>query len=399
MKIQFRRFTKPNVLKRINRELLEKFLDQFKNEFNGNARTLPPPDLPDEDYFNALSRLLMSPECLPDRLNEALFAIDEMSTPRAQEQLEAAAEWPAVQGLLRAESSAQEIALQVWFAAPGLLARVHNAQRLRRLTTFEYFSSGRALSASLSPTDLPTYPLTPPPFTQPAEPSFTALTASLDGWFARNQRGHETTRVEVYPLEGELWFLVRHGDVFTRAPKVEAQRTEILHFRPERDDVIVFCPEQDEIRINARTKGERELYREQFGLHLRGSADYFSRREAYTLEPLRADGALALTTHDIDGLGKIILREVEIAFDNGNHEVITTAADDLFGCFGLRPREASLIPNDGRLTRAVFEVEFTGTARPRPVEVRPPNVLKLGRGCDAVLVQRWLWARGFRNGK
>src|SRR5881397_1865865 len=97
MKIQFRRFTKPHILKRINRELLARLLDHFKDEFNGNAFALPPPGLPDADYFNALARLLMSPESLPDGLNEALFAIDEMSTQRAQEQLEAAPEWAEVQ--------------------------------------------------------------------------------------------------------------------------------------------------------------------------------------------------------------------------------------------------------------------------------------------------------------
>src|ERR1051326_7579353 len=85
-----------------------------------------------------------------------------------------------------------------------------------------------------------------------------ALTQDLDAWFARNQRGAETTRIEVYPMDGEFWFLIRHGDIFTRASKVEQQNTEILHFRPERDDVVVYSPERDEVRVNARTKGERD---------------------------------------------------------------------------------------------------------------------------------------------
>ena len=32
---------------------------------------------------------------------------------------------------------------------------------------------------------------------------------------------------EVYPLDGEFWFLIRHGDLFSRAPKVEQQQTHI----------------------------------------------------------------------------------------------------------------------------------------------------------------------------
>ena len=157
-----------------------------------------------------------------------------------------------------------------------------------------------------------------------------ALTMALDGWFARNQRGSETTRVEVYPMDGEYWFLIRHGDIFTRAPKVERQATHILHFRPERDDVVVYSPALDELRVNARTKGERDLYIEQFGLHLRRAADYFSNRFTYTLEPLRTHGADALDARDIDGVKKIVLRELEVAFDNGNREVITRATQGLF---------------------------------------------------------------------
>jgi hypothetical protein len=222
------------------------------------------------------------------------------------------------------------------------------------------------------------------------------LTSSLDGWFSLNHRGHQTTRIELYPLDGEFWFLVRHGDIFTRAPKVEAQKTEILHFRPERDDVIVFSPEHDEIRINARTKGERELYREQFGLHLRGSADHFSRRNHYTLEPLRADGPHALNAPEVPGLGNIKLRELQIAFDNGNHEVLTTAADDLFDSSGSAPHKPVPIPRHGRLTRAIFGIQFAGCASARVVELRPPNILKLSRRCDACLVHRWLHCRGFR---
>ncbi len=373
MKIKFRHFTKPQLLKRIRRDLLARFFAQFTN------LALPPPSLPDAEYFDSLARLLLAPESLPERLTEARFAIDEMSTVRAQAQLEASPEWAELQPLLAPDSSPPEIALQIWLVAPALLARVHNAQRLRRLTTFEYFGSPSSSSSSFSFSAL------------------NALSDSLDRWVARNHRGHRTTRVELYPLDGEFWFLVRHGDVFTRTPKVEAQKTEILHFRPERDDVIVYSPEHEEIRINARTKGERELYREQFGLHLHGSADYFSRRETYTLEPLRADGPQALRAAELSGLTQIILREIEIAFDNGNHEVITTAADDLFDR-SLQPRQPDPIPRDGRLARALFEVQFTGGVAPRAVEVRPPNILKLGRGCDAQLVQRWLSSRGFRIG-
>ena len=189
----------------------------------------------------------------------------------------------------KAESSLEDLALQLWLAAPELLARTHNAQRLRRLTAFQY--AGCKIPKAQRPLFIP-----------PNAVALQALVDGLDAWFDRNHRGQETTKIEVYPLDGEYWFLVRHGATFTRTPKVEKQRTEIIHFRPERDDVIVYCPQRDEIRINARTKGERDLYVEQFSLHLRGRIDHFSERHTYTLEPLRTEGLEALDATDIEGI-------------------------------------------------------------------------------------------------
>jgi hypothetical protein len=337
--LKFKRFNKHQTLKHIGREQLGQFFGHFRPDFAASGLTLPGPDLPESQYFQALARLLMAPEGLPDRFNEALFAIDEMATQRGQELLQATSEWAGLQVQFKPESSPEEIALQVWLAAPALLARTHNAQRLRRLTAFEYAGSKFAKEerlpfdpGTLSPNPSPIgwargteqgppcsqASTTHQPSTLQPSPNFAALTTALDGWFGRHQRGQQTTRIEVYHIDEEFWFLVRHGDAFVRTPKVEQQRTEIIHFRPERDDVVVYSPERDEIRINARTKGERDLYLEQFGLHLRGRAGYFSKHETYTLEPLRTEGADALEAGDIEGILKIVLHELEVDLGNGN---------------------------------------------------------------------------------
>src|SRR2546426_381516 len=124
MKMKLKRFTKPNVLNRIGRELLARFFESFRDELNANQLALPPPGLADADYLNALARLLLHPEGLPDRLNEALFAIDDISTTQGLERLQAAPEWPSLQPLLRPDSSGEDLALQLWLVAPAVLARV-----------------------------------------------------------------------------------------------------------------------------------------------------------------------------------------------------------------------------------------------------------------------------------
>src|SRR5439155_22070849 len=105
---------------------------------------------------------------------------------------------PGLRPLLQPGSGPADIALQIWLAAPALLARVHNAQRLRRLTAFEYAGARVPREQRC-------------PFTAPAPAALASLAAGLDAWFALNQRGDQTARIEVYPLDAEFWFLVRHG--------------------------------------------------------------------------------------------------------------------------------------------------------------------------------------------
>lgn len=340
---------------------------------------LPGADLKDEEFFGRLARVLASPEGLPERMSEALFAIDEMSTPEGQEQLERAVACANLPVDLGPELTRGDLALRVWLSDEGMLARLHNQQRLGRLSAFECFG--------------PATPGAGPAFSPPDHAGLEALGAALDPWFSRHHRGHNTTRLEVYVLDGDHWFLVRHGDTFARTPKVEAQKTEVIHFRPERDDVVVYSPEHDELRINARTRGERRLYVETFGAQLRGRADWFSRRHTYTLEPLRREGSDSLDTQGLEGLAQITLRELEVTSDAAPHEVLTRECEDVFG---WTASASELMPAGWRVTRAGFDLFFAGQARPRPVQIRPPNLLKLGRHCDLRAVDRWLWQKGFR---
>ncbi len=388
MVLHFPRLTRTQLLKRLGRELLGRFLGQFEAEFAAQNLVLPASELDDARYFAGLAKLLSAPETLPDRLSEALFALHEMATPDGQERLEQTA---AKLGLpLLPGSSREDLALQVWLADPATFSRLHSQQWIRRLTTFEYFTGGPGPG-----------PRTPP--AQLGAEAMNALRMRLDAWFALHQRGHNTTRVaSLSPAQaqdgaqGECWFLIRHGDTFTRTPAVEAQETRILHFRPERDDAVVHAPQHDELRVHARTKGERDLYRQAFGWCLHGNEAHFCRREAFTLEPLRLDAAAALEPAGLDGIAEIVLREIELAWDNPQEgRMVREAADLLAGSEGAEQLNA-LLPRHAKLTRAGFAVRFRGAKRPRPVELRLPNVLKLGRHCDSGWVSEWLWRRGFR---
>jgi hypothetical protein len=206
------------------------------------------------------------------------------------------------------------------------------------------------------------------------------------------------TQPRVLQEIGRQW-LLRFFEPFAEALQ-EADVSLPWGARSERDDVVVYSSAHDEIRIIARTKGERDLYREQFRLVLRGSRHYCSEHYTYTLNSLRTGGADALDPEGPDGIRKIVLRELEVAWDNGWNnsgcEILIRQAEAVFRCGSNQASDDPLIPADARLIRAAFDLHFTDASKPRPVQIRPPNFLKLGRHCDLLPVDRWLCARGFR---
>jgi len=400
-RLSLKRFTNHIFLKRAGRPLLEQFFERYPG--------LDPPRVTnsifaaetavsgESDYYSALAAFFMRPERLSPVLIEDLLAIEEMSTAEGLSRLERCPEWPGLKSHLRPDSTAEDIALQVWLLAPEVLAREHNALRFRRLTSFEHAAHQLIPSFSSSASSSETQYAIRNTQCLPDHLTILNLSTALDRWFAAHQRGIESTRIEVYPIEDELWFLIRHGDLFKRIAKVDRQRTDTLHFRPRRDDLVVFSSRSNELRVNARTKAERDLYIREFGLHLCGDPDYFSERRPYTLDPLRRFGRDALDPDGVEGIRHIRLCKLAVRLENPLNETITREADDLFACPPLWPFQRSPIPEQGALERALFEIQFTGSLKPCPVEIRVPNVLKLSRRCDPSAVQNWLSLRGFRR--
>jgi len=311
-----------------------------------------------------------------------VYAIEEMATEEGQDRLERAVASGELALTFDERSSRGDMAMQAYLAAPEVLAQKNNELRLARLSSFEYFGCKAPVDRSGT-------------FGAPSAQTIGLITSDLNAWCKANNRGEQTVDVAVYPIDGEFWFLVRHGDTFARLPKVEKGKLQMLHFRPAKDDVVVYSPRRDEIRIHAGSKSERELYQRTFGERLFGEPQHFSERKAFTLEPLRTDGAAALEVDGIGDIARIVLVEYEIAWGGKYNAVVIRKEDDIFEA--AESREQTAIPDGGRLVRAAFLVYFEGEKKPRKVQVRPPNSLRLGRYCDAAMIHRWLSERKFRE--
>jgi hypothetical protein len=335
--MKFKRFTKPQFLKSIGRTLLDKLFGKYSGDLATVGKELPAQGAKDDDYFKSLSGLAMGADGLPDDLFEAMYAIEEMANEEGQERLENAPELAALGLKFDEKSSRGDIAVQVYLAAPELLAQKHNEMRLSRLASFEYHGSKEPQDRSAS-------------FKAPPKEILELLTADLDEWFKLHHRGEKTANIDVYPMAGEFWFLVRHGDALARMAKLDKGKLKMLHFRPAKDDVVVYSPQRDEIRIHAGTKGEKELYRTAFGMRLQGDPDYFSERKAYTLDPLRADGADALSVEGVPEIEKIVLTEFELQWKGGFNDSLVKKSNDIFESAKSRVKPA--IPDSGSLVRA-----------------------------------------------
>jgi hypothetical protein len=394
-----RRFASPDALKNIQEEnlleLLSRHASYFKKrgvELKGaKADRVAEPLAPYESNptraagkdgldYEALASILMSPDDdTPQTLVDALYMIHEMATDEAMQVL-----LDAIRGLPPADRAAfdeaadlspADLAIRVWLRAPELLERKHAEQVVGEKKSFEHYLSVEPPAGT---------------FMAPTQAKLQALEADLGPWFASKKKGN-VARVFVYDKSEEIWFLVRHGDTYRREGAVKGGQSSSVFYRPEKHDVLVYNPTIGELRINAVTKGEKDIYRRMFGLHVFGREDYFpAKNQKYTLDPLRA-GPESIVFADVNGIDAITLTEVAYLWGGAQNEIEIRKAGDIF---------AALKERDGKIQKALiigarFRVKFSDSKVPRSVYIRPPITAKFTRDDDGRLIEEWLKKRGF----
>ncbi|GIW56162.1 MAG: hypothetical protein KatS3mg082_2566 [Nitrospiraceae bacterium] len=374
---RLRHFSNPETLKAIAPQRLLNFLDPFREFFASRNCTLPPVTSADGLDHQALVDVFMSPDGnTPKDLLDALFLVDEMSTPEGMDALLDAAQAAELALDPGSDHSPSDIAVQVWLLDRDILERKHAEQFLYRAKSFEYFQSDAE---------------EPPPFNMPSLEAHRNLERELDDWFEHKKRGRGT-RVFIYPKDDAVWFLVQHGEPFKREDSLQEGDVSSVCYRPLKHDVVVYDRRLGELRVNARLVGEKRLYCQQFGKHLFGDETCFPSTSKYTLEPLREYGADALACGDVQGIEWITLTEVHLFWGGAQREIEIRKALDVFAALSERQRE---LPEHPRIIKAVFKVKFADSKTPRSVTIRPSNIATYTRDSDAALVEQWLELRGF----
>jgi len=372
-----RRFSKPGMLRRIDPEHLIAFLEPYADYFSNRGVELPSTDNGDELDYKALSQALLNPNAsTPDDLAEALYYVNEMSTQEGFDSLQEAIADTDLDVVIAENAAHADLAIQVWIQDQDLVERLHAEQFLFRPRSFEYF---RTNNGSV------------PEFRVPPTETIRAMEAELDEWFAKKRRGKHS-KVYVFPKEDYTWFLVRHGKPYARESVIEAGESSAQYFRPEKFDVIVYNPVHGEIRMNAETKGEKELYRSKFGKYFFGDSEFFNGKSKFTLEPLREVGEDSILCDDIDGMEWVRLKEYQIYYGGAHKDVEIRKAEDIFA--SLRQRERSM-PRSGTISKASFLIKFKDSKNARTVKLSSANRAQFKRDDDAEIIEQWMTNRGF----
>jgi hypothetical protein len=376
---RLRHFSNPGTLRSIAPERLLALLAPHREFFAQRGCPLPAEADADQIDYHELVSVFLTPDAnTPRELLDALFLIDEMSTPEAMDSLLDAVIQSGQELASGSDHTPADVAVQVWLLDQEILERKHAEQFLFKPKSFEYFKTDRA--------EIPT-------FVQPTAATRRAIEHSLDDWFDKKKRGRGA-RLFVYPREDEVWFLIRHGEPFKREESLHGGDVESVCYRPLKYDVAVYNRYLGEVRINAQLVGEKKLYREQLGRHIFSDMNFFNLNKKYTLEPLRQYGHASMACGDIEGLESITLTEVHLLWGGAHREIEVRKATDVFAAFESRHRE---LPTSPRIIKAVLKVKFSDSNTARSVTIRPPNVAQYTRDSDAVILEQWLEQRGFIN--
>ncbi|MEK6675071.1 MAG: hypothetical protein AABZ47_05375 [Planctomycetota bacterium] len=372
-----RRFSDQDGLKTIRPDHLLALLRPHESFFGARKVNLPPDSHVDGLDYNALVSVFMTPGSdTPKELADALFLIHEMATPEGMDALVDEAAKNGVVLNRSPPSTPADLAVQLYILRRDLVERKHAELYLLRSRSFEHFQSTAKR---------------PPKFKAPTDKVLKALEQDLDDWFESKHRGRGS-RVFCFPRDEGVWFHVRHGEPYRREGSIENGESSSVFYRPAKHDNVVYDPTIGEIQINARSKGEKELYRTKFGLHLFRNEDFFPGKSKYTLEPLRRDNIASLVCTDIDGMEWVKLREIQYYFGGALHEIETHKADDVFDAYRARGRR---MPARLRIFRATFQIKFADSKTPRSVVIRSSNIAQYTRDADSALVEEWLTKRGF----
>lgn len=372
-----RKFANPDLLKTIAPNRLVALLAPWSEYLAARGLTFPTNGSEGIDC-SILAHILINPDAsLPKEMVDALYYVNETSSDEDMDALLELAKSRDLDIERDTQTTAADVAIQMWLAAPDML-REHHAETIAfRQKNFLYYGGAHGERRSFPKVD---------------DDLRLKVELDLDDWFEEHRRGRGC-RVFLFPHRKKVWILIRHGLPMRReASHHEDGKSSTEFYRPQQHDVLIYDASSDELGVHANTKGETKLYLASFGRLVFRDKDYFPPADKFSLDPLIADGAKSLLCEDVEGLEEIRLVEYRRYWGGAFNEIEIRKANDVFAALAARQQE---LGSKGKLVGATFKVKFADSPKERSATIRPPGNAKYERNEDSELVDVWLAKRGF----
>ncbi len=373
MALKLKRFSQPDLLKRIDPHQLLELFHPYRPFFEMKQF-----DLPDEggdcDFLRLAGILAQPDEEMPSDLVEALHLIATFADDDRMSELLELAKQVALD--VPANTTAADLATRILLRDRRVLEKKDLERLIETRRKYEsYVSADPGLEVDIS--SLPS--------------SLAPLEAALDAYFQSKKKGPGCPIIRK-DYEGEICFLVQHGQTCRREPSRQGAQSTSTFYRPEKVDVVILDSVHNELRINAANAGDGDEYRSAFGLHLFGDENRFVYRPKYTLEPLKRVGAAALSCKAFPEIESVTLSEIEYSWGGAFDHVEIHRASNLFRALAILNRA---IEKNAHIRRATFSIKLQGEKKVRKVNVRAGNTTGYSRGDEAAVVEDWLREQRF----
>jgi hypothetical protein len=333
----------------------------------------------DADDRRLLAVFNAADEELPPSLLEALCILDDLADEAGHDLILAELERDDIplRAVLGDDLSHGEFAIAVFVRRPQLVREAHRQIALATLRSYHEFPAVRDAPIALAA----------------ATAKLPALEKLLGSWFESKNRT-PACRIGLTGQNEDLWFEIVHGRPYRMIGTINAElEHDRVGYRPQQHDSVVFRRRGCVLEVNADTAGERDLYRQAFGMAFFENENHFLSRDVYSLESLRRPGA-KLTM--VSGVEAARLTQLRAHVDDDQGSVHTWKNEDLLAAGG--PLQSDGLAR-GKIMSASFLLTFATGGPPRPLEIRLPNVALYDRARDAGVTEDFLRANEFVIGR
>ena len=239
-----------------------------------------------------LADIRINPDAsLPKEMVDALYYVNETSSDEDMDALLDLAKSRDLDIEHDTQTTAADVAIQMWLAAPEML-REHHAETIAfRQKNFLYYGGAHGERRSFPKVD---------------DDLRLQVELDLDNWFEEHRRGRGC-RVFLFPHRKKVWILVRHGHSMRReASHQEDGKSSTEFYRPQQHDDLIDDMPQMSWACTSTLRGRRSSISPApvAGVRRQG---VFPPCGTFSLIPLIADGAKSLLCEDVDGLEEICL--------------------------------------------------------------------------------------------